>query len=1627
MKFLRLPPAGLALLGSLLSSGIGHGQAPVRILPLGDSITDGSAFDSPDGSGGYRGPLYNLLSGAGYNVDYIGSHTVNSGLLVEKEHEGHSGWRIDQLDTNMAGWLESYADPDVVLMHIGTNDFGQNFNTTTAIDRLDALILKIATLRPYAHIIVTNLMEREEPRNSNIQAQFNPFVEAVVDAHAAAGRRVTFLDMRAAVPLSDMPDQLHPDQTGYDKMAGAWLPAIQEVIGVDGDDAVPEVVSATGSTDHTHVTVKFSKPVADSAANLANFSIDGGLTISAAELDDSKRLVTLTTSEQTLSTTYTVSVNGVEDRLTPVPNSIAANSTATFEPAIPRGYHNHVPEAADYTLVQSVDLPAVANFRLIGVPYQIDNRAAIGPFDRVAYYLELQSANGQLKYLWASMDAFTDNVNQIGVPTHASGAVFQESVANLNVVSNVAGVTTGSGLTGNLEFWPTNYQEPNGAGVPGADGGTFDFGDTPTPGDYGSMQLHNAAAGETLFAFNHWGSETFMTGIDLGIGNQPGGSPDWTFSNNGGNYTVKTLQVLVRASGDVTPPTAVAATATFSRTRVIVTFSEPIVPSSVLATNFSLDQGVTVLNATLSDNRRDLILATTPQPVGPALTLTLGGVRDASPNANPIAPGSTIAVTGPALPPEIVANVGAAADGYQLVSSIELPDTGNFNAGSAAYRYDDRDATGAFNRIAYYLELQKPGQPSQFIWTAMDAFTVNRRKLGPPTIATGAVFQRTVGNLDVISNVAGVINGTGIATGNIEFWPNDYGGGNAAAVPGANGGTLDFGDTRNTTGNNYGSMQVHNHGAGQTLFAINHAGADNLTLDIGIGNQPSGQPDWTFAGNSGSYSKRILHALVLPGSTTPAGVASKVPESAGYQLLATVNLPGNGNLSGGAGAPGYAVDNRTEITSFSRVAYYLELKKTTDPVANYIWTSMDAFSAEAGKVCVPNTNSGAFFQQNVANLNVVSNVAGIVTGNGITTGNIEFWPSNYNGSNAAGVPGASGTAFDFGDGGAGTGSGYGSMQVHNHGAGQTLFAINNWGASNNTTNALCMGIGNNPTPVNNGIDWTFAENGPTINETRLLHIFVLPGNGDSIAPTISRAVPSTTLDRFSVIFSEPVADSSADPANFTVDGGVTVTGATLLPGNLEIALATTAQAPGTLYNVTVSGVRDRSTAGNPIAPASATSFTSYAPPAVFGNVSEIGGYDLVYQLAIPGASPRWNFNAIPYGIDEAKFGPRSFDRIAYLMELDGTWIYTSFDGFTGDVAKTGVPSTRVTATPFQQDVSNLNVATNVTSIYPDTALREGLGGGNIEFWGGNYTATNGLGVPGASNSAFDFGDTMTSGGHGSMQVHDHDAGRVLFAYNNWGANAGQVSDLGIGNRPSGEPDWTFGSNATSYTTKNLYVLVRPAAAGSSEAGPVLLSQPSSRSLASGASTTLSVQVAGSGPFYYQWRFEGVAIPGETRSWLEITGFGSAQAGGYDVVVTSAGGASTISRTATLVLDEPFLGWLDLNGIADAGDDGDQDGISALLEWFLGGDPAVPDSAILPAGSYDAGVFTYTFQMPAELGSVTWHAESGGGLVGWDIAVDGEDGVAIATGTESGGYIPVTVTFTGVAPPLFVRIVVNSPS
>ncbi len=200
----------------------------------------------------------------------------------------------------------------------------------------------------------------------------------------------------------------------------------------------------------------------------------------------------------------------------------------------------------------------------------------------------------------------------------------------------------------------------------------------------------------------------------------------------------------------------------------------------------------------------------------------------------------------------------AEAKDYQLVYDLDLTKLSE----PVVYAVDRHEQiTKAFDRIAYFLELQNSKGETQYAYVSMDAFTKDLGKIGVPSASTGARFQQDVSNLTVFSNTGKLTTGANLSGGNIEFWPNNYGTKNSANVPNATSEAYDFGDETADPAEGYGSMQVHNHAARQTIIAINHW-REGAKADLGIGNQPSNSPDWTFAANAESYPVRRLRVLV---------------------------------------------------------------------------------------------------------------------------------------------------------------------------------------------------------------------------------------------------------------------------------------------------------------------------------------------------------------------------------------------------------------------------------------------------------------------------------------------------------------------------------------------------------------------------------------------------------------------------------------------------------------------------------------------------------------------------------------------------------------------------------------------
>ena len=156
----------------------------LTIYPLGDSITFGWSRVAPHHQipGGYRSPLYAMLTHAGFAVHFVGSNTRNPTRLLLRhhatQHDGWPGWRIDQIATHIQHWLATSgyrfkgpAHPNFILLHIATNDIIQHFdpkyprgNESEAQfmrdleARMTSLVQEIVMLRPKAHLLVAEII-----------------------------------------------------------------------------------------------------------------------------------------------------------------------------------------------------------------------------------------------------------------------------------------------------------------------------------------------------------------------------------------------------------------------------------------------------------------------------------------------------------------------------------------------------------------------------------------------------------------------------------------------------------------------------------------------------------------------------------------------------------------------------------------------------------------------------------------------------------------------------------------------------------------------------------------------------------------------------------------------------------------------------------------------------------------------------------------------------------------------------------------------------------------------------------------------------------------------------------------------------------------------------------------------------------------------------------------------------------------------------------------------------------------------------------------------------------------------------------------------------------------------------
>lgn len=379
----------------------------------------------------------------------------------------------------------------------------------------------------------------------------------------------------------------------------------------------PAPLSVDSPFSPSGVRVTFGAPMNASATNPANYTLNNGETVSGAAYGASSNIIQLTVSPAlTAGTTYTLTVGNVSniDGTVINPNPLATNFVRNSIGAI--AFQD---TGADYIAWEGEAVYSITNDPTATDKFVVTNDA---------------TASGT-SALYQTGNVNTTDVN--GPRSFASFALKFKTPGTYTLYYR----------------WRVLQERYNAA----PDGGNSffipeDFGEAnPTRGS-GSNNILNDPSEVAYHVFMELNRTYTVTQaqVDAGlplifkIGTREFGQFLDRFALSlDASLTEASFNALLN-SGDISPPTLTKAGGSATLTTVTVTFSKPLLASSVSASHFSISGGLGVSSATLdTTTSKDVVLTTAAQTPGTSYTITVNDVTDV--NGNVIVANSTVSFT----------------------------------------------------------------------------------------------------------------------------------------------------------------------------------------------------------------------------------------------------------------------------------------------------------------------------------------------------------------------------------------------------------------------------------------------------------------------------------------------------------------------------------------------------------------------------------------------------------------------------------------------------------------------------------------------------------------------------------------------------------------------------------------------------------------------------------------------------------------------------------------------------------------------------------------------------------------------------------------------------------------------
>src|SRR6188768_47537 len=191
-----------------------------KVLPLGDSIT----FGTPTNNGGYRVQLFTKAVGDNLHLTFVGTQSNGPAMVAgkpfPKANEGYPGITTANLDSQHVKGTALKDMPNIILLHIGTNNVSQ----ANAASDLEKIIDDIVAAAPNSLLAVASIIPL--PNASSAVTKYNAGIPALVEKKASAGKHVIFVDQFKDFPNAELTDGVHPtDDKGYPRMGDKWYAA----------------------------------------------------------------------------------------------------------------------------------------------------------------------------------------------------------------------------------------------------------------------------------------------------------------------------------------------------------------------------------------------------------------------------------------------------------------------------------------------------------------------------------------------------------------------------------------------------------------------------------------------------------------------------------------------------------------------------------------------------------------------------------------------------------------------------------------------------------------------------------------------------------------------------------------------------------------------------------------------------------------------------------------------------------------------------------------------------------------------------------------------------------------------------------------------------------------------------------------------------------------------------------------------------------------------------------------------------------------------------------------------------------------------------------------------------------